>query len=507
MVAGPFVAALLVNGLAFARTGEAADDMAALNAFVGTWCIDCHSGPRAKGHLDLAPGGALDGSGSRRSALRSMHARLVAREMPPEPPFPDPGAYDAAIRAVDAALASLPAPDPEALGPGRVTMRRLSRAEYGNTVRDLVGVDFDATAFFPADEIGDGFDNSGDVLSMTPLLFEQCMDAAERVATLAVADVSGGEPPVRRLRGDALSAEGGGAPYGDGWSLFSNGSIRGSVAVPRPGRYRIRAEVAGQQAGAEPVRMQLRLGKRVLDTFEVRGQRTLEVIEAETNVEKAGERTVAAAFVNDYYRKDDPDPENRDRNAYVQWLEVVGPLDSAEPTALQRDLASRFEGLPPAERLRASVRHLAGRAWRRPLTEHELDGVLAAARAAAGSDAPEWRILRAAVTTMLVHPRFLFRFEEDPAGGAPVRDLDDWELATRLSYFLWASMPDDALFAAASCGELSDAEGRAEQVERMLADPRSLALAEHFATQWLAVRSLATRSPDPQRFPDANADL
>ncbi|MFO0873285.1 MAG: DUF1592 domain-containing protein [Phycisphaerales bacterium] len=522
---------------------EGAPPVGALADFVDAWCIDCHAGDRPKGDLDLRA--AMAPGEPDPTLLIAIRKRLVDRDMPPREPRPDESSYAGAVGVVDAMLSAArragrlheARPGWSAGGTGErnpMSPRRLSRAEYANTVRDLVGVGVDAETMLPADEIADGFDNQAG-LTIAPLLVEKYMDAAETIAAEAVADLD--EPPPVEVRRGAETMRGVGGARRDGkrWAIYSEGGVVADFDAPRRGQYLVSAEVAGQQAGPEPVRMALRRATTELRTFEIHGNRTVQRIEVRAALEE-GRHTLGVAFLNDYYKPDDPDPAQRDRNAFVVSLALRGPLDHAVPTAVQRDLAARTAALPEAERLRGQAAILASRAWRRPVADPEVDELLHVADAAAGTDAGPSRRLRALVATLLVSPRFLLRAEQldgalavgatdrrdapdAPIGASadgeadagkhlgPSPNLAPWRLASSMSYFLWSTMPDETLFAAAADGSLDTPDGRRRQVRRMLDDARSLALAEDFATQWLQIRSLAMRAPDRLRFPGVDASL
>lgn len=511
-----------------------------LGGFLDRWCLGCHAGGEPEGGLDLTRPVATLSDPARSPAvepielarvMRQVRRRLADGSMPPSRRRPDDAGYRTAVAATDAVLAdlagrramqeTLTGMEAAARGIRSAPVRRLTRLEYAAAIRDLLGVDFDP-ARLPADEIGHGFDTNGDTLALGPLRFEQYVDAAERIARDAV--VAAGRDRTQERRTSAeLEIRGGGRANGSTVVLFSVGAAVARFDVPVPGRYRVVAAVAGDQAGPEPVRMQLRIaGDTRLVEQEIEGQ--MEPGRLETTLDlDVGPFVVEAAFVNDYYDRDAEDPADRDRNAVVAWIELDGPLSPPEPTTLQRRLAARFGAGADAESWRAAVVHVAGRAWRRPLTRDEGQSLVQAVEAAADAEAAaggatptaevarspggiDPRRLRIGITAILAHPRFLFRIEADPED-APVRALDGAELATRLSLLLWSSVPDESLMAAVKAGELGTFEGRRRAVDRLLRDPRSLAVSEHFAAQWLRIRSLEDRRPDADRFPGVDASL
>lgn len=236
----------------------------------------------------------------------------------------------------------------------------------------------------------------------------------------------------------------------------------------------------------------------VSDPFEVS-----QVIEVE-RVLDPGSHVLAVSFLNDYYKPDHPDPTQRDRNAAVDRFEIEGPMQPAFPSAIQKRLVDDFGALRRPATLRRMVQELAERAWRRPV-----ESILVDQLCSLGPPTdPPWSRVRDAMTAILVHPRFLFRIEPGlPDLPQSMRPLDDWEIATRLSYFLWSTTPDEPLRVAASTGALSTPAGRLREVRRMLSDDRIRELGEHFATQWLQIRTLADLRPAESQFPKVDEAL
>lgn len=516
------VPVLLAGGLWLGRPPTAGGDAAAPSfavegkAFLARHCTSCHGGSAPEAGLSLegltlAPPTLRDAT-----QLLDLRKRVVAREMPPlGSPAPAPAelaaflaATDAALVAADAALA----PDP-----GRVTVRRLSRFEYGRTVKHLLDLDYEPGASFPADDLSYGFDNIGASLSMSPLLLEKYADAAAEIAARAVWLEDPAHPPVRRLEAEGLEIEPGraGAVRGEGAGLHGNGTVSGTVRLPREGEYLLRARVFGQQAGPDPARMAFVVDGRNVRTVDVPETSASIAVKEWRLALGAGVRSVGVAFVNDYWRPQEPDPAQRDRNLVVDWIEVVGPVDARPvPAAHQRLFArdpaakARDPGkLSVKARAEPILKDLASRAWRRPATGDEVKRLVTLVEAEVERGVRLEEGVGLALQAVLVSPHFLFRLEPGAAtgaGGTP-RDLDGHALATRLSYFLWSSLPDEALAVLAARGRLADLATLQAEVRRMLADPRARALSENFAVQWLELRRLATFVPDPERYPGFEA--
>jgi hypothetical protein len=470
-------------------------------SFLSQHCVECHSGAKPKGELALDAFLDEAAAAQHRDVFEKLLERVEKGEMPPKKRArPAKAEIEALAAWIDARFGRDARPSGD---PGRPTLRRLNRAEYTNTIRDLLGVDFDAHESFPSDDVGYGFDNIGDVLSMPDILLEKMLAAAEKITARAILVEDSAHPPAHRVDGATLSESKSSAARGKARVIFTNGDSGFDHRFPRDGEYTIRARVYGDQAGPEAVRIALMVAKGEVLRCDVKAVvAEPQVVEARVRV-AAGKQRVAIAFLNDYYKEDDPDPKNRDRNLVVVWLEVVGPLDPPPLSAFQRrELDPKTRGSQ-----RDVIAKLARRAWRRPPASGEVDRLLALATKEKGFEEG----VRVALQAILVSPHFLFLVETDAAAGnaasAPPEsqrphEISDHELAARLSYFLWSSMPDDELFALAGEGRLHETATLREQVRRMLRDGRSSALAQNFAGQWLQLRNLDRVSPNPDQFPD-----
>jgi len=390
--------------------------------------------------------------------------------------------------------------------PGRVTIRRLNRAEYDNTVRDLTGLDLRLSEDFPSDDVGEGFDNIGDVLSLPPLLFEKHMDAAEQIATTTIRDKSAGAGMQRRERQD-LRATGGASlnDYGV-YSLSSNGTVSAEFEFPREGEYLLKVEAGAQQAGPELAKVELAVDGKRVQVAEVRAPTDqMDVYEIRDRVGK-GKHQFSAAFINDYYNPRASNPNDRDRNLAIRSLEVSGPLDQRPedlPDSHRRIvIAAPGNGKTPEQAAREILAPFISRAFRRPVRTEEMDSFVRLVKVATEKGDSFERGIQVAVSAALVSPHFLFRVEMDPEPDEPtkIRPLNDYELASRLSYFLWSSMPDDELFALAESGELHEDKVLVAQVRRMLQDDKAQALVANFGGQWLNLRNLDEIIPDPAKF-------
>jgi mono/diheme cytochrome c family protein len=469
--------------------------------FVENHCASCHSGGAPEGGLDLDGFLSIDDVAARETLLRHAVERVRRGQMPPDPAAAPAAAEVEAFAEVVRRVARSAYDPARGVEPGAAPLRRLNAREYENSVLDVLGVRFDAVAFFPADAIGHGFDNVAEAQGLSELLLERYVEAAQTIAEQAIAWEPAIEPVVRNFSPRELS---GGRTTEDTRILVSNGECAVQVELPRRGAYLLRAIVHADQAGPEKARMELRSAGAVLANVEVdAGTRAApESHEAAFTVEQGGAVWVAAAFVNDFY---EVSGERRlDRNLHVHALEVVGPIGAPEPTALQLELGARFEGVASEkERVRAKLAHLARRLWRRPVENAEVARLVELAP----KKAPEDQVLQVGVAALLASPNFVFRFEPDGKDARGVRPLTGHELATRLSYFLWSSPPDEALLALADSGALLEPATLVAEARRLLDDPKSGNFARNFASQWLQTRRLAKHAVDPERFPGITPEL
>lgn len=383
--------------------------------------------------------------------------------------------------------------------PGRVTLHRLNRAEYDNTVRDLLGTPLRPAEDFPADDFGFGFDNIADTLSMSPLHVEMYEKAATDLVDWALGD---GPIPAVRSRVEAedeasATATTGGAA-GAYWNLWSNGDLTAWVDVSHSGPHTLSVRAYGQQAGDEDARMALLLDGAEVAVVDVAAEVDAPAVyDVELEV-SAGAHTIGARFLNDYWV-----PDVADRNLLIDWVQLEGPwgLDG-EP---EGDPSAILVCDPAYDGEEACARTIAAdfgkRAWRRPLADDEVDRLLALYTLSRESDGTWTEGVGLMAKAILLSPHFLFRVEADPVPGEGPRLLDDWELASRLSYFLWSTMPDAELFALAEAGTLQQDAVLEEQVARMLADPKAGALVDNLGGQWLYIRATDDLQPDSELFP------
>ena len=481
-----------------------------LQTTVRRYCLGCHN-DRA-----LAAGLSLQDIDAARVAehapvLEKVFQKLRAGEMPPAGrPRPDAATVADLVAWLETALDGAAADSPD---PGAPAIHRLNRAEYRNAVRDLLGLDLDHARDLPADDSGYGFDNIGDVLTVSPLHVEQYVAAARRVSRLAVGNLTP-RPVIERYeapRGTADAAIDGLPPNERGGILFRH-------YFPFDADYTISARVRGRRAAGMPApRLDLRVdGRRVrlvdADFDPAEANQLTRNFELRLPI-PAGEHEVGAGFLTEYAKSEDGQATNR---YSVDYVLVGGPYDAAGPgdPASRRRLfvcrpAAREPEGPCARRILTT---LARRAYRRPVTAADIDPLLELF-ALGRTDGTRFEDgIEMALSGVLVSPSFLFRAPRAPEAAAPgsVHPLSDVDLASRLSFFLWSllrSIPDEELLDLAERGGLSEADALAEQVGRMLAGPKARALVDNFGGQWLHLRNVADWTPDPERFADFDESL
>ncbi|MGE3409492.1 MAG: DUF1592 domain-containing protein [Pirellulales bacterium] len=477
---------------------------------ISKFCADCHGGKKPEAGINFEKFKSHAADARHRKLWHRVREQVAGSIMPPaDSPRMSKKQQEKLLDWIDGTAIFVDCSAPVDIG--RVTLRRLNRTEYNNTVRDLAGVDFRPADDFPADDVGYGFDNIGDVLSLPPLLLEKYLSAAEAVIDQAI--VVPPAPAVAHYEAETEQRDGPGAVYGGfAMVLVSNGEVHVRHVFPETGDYILRVKAFGQQAGKDPARVQLKLDGQAVKTFDVKETEDKPgLFEARLRVKQGGQK-FAAAFINDYYQPNDPDPKNRDRNLGIDYLEIEGPFNAGQvilPDHHRRIMIAEPGG--GKERAAASkiLRRFASRAYRRPAEDEEVERLTEFAMAALDEGQSFEAAIKLPLKAILISPHFLFRVEEDRPPDQPNQSyaLNDYELATRLSYFLWSSMPDDELFAAAQGGRLRTIGGMAEQVRRMLRSPKSEALVENFAGQWLQLRTLERLAPDKQQYPDFDEPL
>ena len=504
-------------------------------ALLNQYCVSCHNDKLKTGGLALDPA-TVENVAHDPEVWEKVLRKMRARYMPPAgAPRPDEKAYQSLVSYLETSLDQISAANPN---PGRTaTLRRLTRTEYQNAIRDLLELRVDVTQLLPSDESSFGFDNIT-VGELSPTLLERYLGAARKISRLGVGS------PVRSPAGETIlippdltqEEHFDELPFG----------TRGGAAVPftfaQDGEYEIRLELTRDrnehiEGLGEPTDIELMLDGERVHMFTVTpanvitGIRNANSIPSDDQVDKhlhirvpvkAGPHTLGVAFPKkpSLLLETERQPYQAHFNMYrhpritpaLYSINVVGPYNATGvgDTPSRRRIFVCHPAKASEEETCAKqiLSNFARRAYRRPVTDADLQSPLKLyreGRAAGGFEAGVERGLRA----LLISPEFLFRMEQDPANIAPntAYRLTDLELASRLSFFLWSSIPDDELLGLAIEGKLKDPAVLEKQVRRMLGDARSETLVNNFADQWLYLRNLQSIIPDAREFPDFDDNL
>jgi hypothetical protein len=516
---------------------------------IAKYCFTCHNEKTKTGELALdvvSRGSVRDHAQVWEDVLHKLRAGAMP---PPGLPRPDAATTTALMSALSAELDTAPR------DPGRPLLRRLNRAEYGNVIRDLLGLEVDVKSLLPADDAAFGFDNNADLQATSPALLEKYLVAADKVSALAVGDPTT-TPAADNFftRGDQSQSQ-----HQDGLPLGTIGGIGVRYYFPLDGEYQfqvglIRTNTEGIRGLELPHQLEISVdGERVFlgtvggeadsGTGQVtaRSDATDARLRARVKV-KAGSRLVSAAWIRKIgegtnrlrpFLRSNAGTYDSTGRPHVKFLTISGPFNPTGPgdTLSRRRIFTCRPAGPPREAsalggtrptteeacARRILTTLARGAYRRPLRTGEVDTLLGFYRDGRKKGSFETGI-QLALRRLLASPSFVFRAEDEPAqlptsnSQLPkmvhgVFRVSDTELASRLSFFLWSSMPDETLFRLAEQGQLRRPEVLEAQVKRMIADPRADAMMQNFAGQWLHVRNLQNAAPNTDEFPDFDNDL
>lgn len=510
--------------------------------FLRKYCVECHGRETHEGEVNFEALKDFSAAVGQRKTWERARKMLGAGSMPPadHEPRPTPAESAQLVKWIDLAVLGIDCG--RVHDPGHVTIRRLNRTEYNNTIRDLLGVRVRPADDFPSDDVGNGFDNMGDVLSLSPLLLEKYLAAAESVSSVALFGFDIKRPPAREINLAKLARKGSARlvrrPYTrrKQFLLDSLGWVDGKFNVPLSGDYIFATAAAASQTGHEVAKISLKLDGARPKVFAVKGDRVFGRYEIRLRLAK-GEHTFSARFVNwetepaapslpgeilgrrsrfQARKGTENDVENPVREIVFDAFELQGPfwIDSHDRSL--DGLATRKAILfatpetdgSAAQCATQTLSAFAAKAFRRPLHPGEIKPYVELTLEAAKED-PFDRAIQTGLTAILVSPHFLFRIEQPgvPGEGTDPVPIGAYELASRLSYFLWSSMPDDELFRAAADGSLKRPDVLEGQVRRMLRDQKSHALVANFAVQWLNLTQLEGVNPNRKIFKDFDRDL
>ncbi|MBV9503796.1 MAG: DUF1592 domain-containing protein [Acidobacteriia bacterium] len=532
------IAAWSVGGLAlFTCIASVAAPSPALEqrALLDKYCVTCHNQKARTAGLTLDKAD-LASVPANAEMWEKVIQKIRGGMMPPVGmPRPDRAALDGFVTSLEQQLDQAYS---EKAYPGHVGLHRLNRAEYGNAVRDLLGLEMDVTSLLPADDANYGFDNIADSLSVSPVLMERYMSAAWKISGIATGDSK--IPPTTytfRNRPD-LSQD----RHIEGLPLGTRGGILVKYNFPLDAEYRFKVRFWGNTVntvrGLElPSQVEVTLDGARVKLATMGGQADADLgntnptasaeqlskrVELQIPV-KAGPHDLGFAFLQQSsgptvellqpYLREKVDPINTAGIPEIDWVSISGPYQPTGPgdTPSRRRIfiCRPAAGADPVPCARQILTALARRAYRRPVTESEMERLLGYFQRGENEGKSFDAGIETALAFLLVNPQFLFRTEPAPvtvAAGATYR-VSALDLASRLSFFLWSSVPDDELLAVAATGKLNEPAVLEQQVRRMLRDPRSSALVENFFGQWLYLRNLKATAPDQQVFPDFDDNL
>jgi len=496
---------------------------------VNQYCAGCHDDQLKSGGVSLAQLDFTHPEKNAELAEKVIHKVSAGMMPPPGMPRPDAAALKLFTTSLETAIDQAAAAHPN---PGRPPLHRLNRTEYANSIRDLLAIDVDAAALLPADDMSHGFDNMADVLNMSPTLLEGYIRAAGRVSRQAVGDV---EAPaltqtyaIPRVLNQTRHIEG--TPFGtrggisvvhnfpaDGEYIFKLGfyySPTGPLFGLNQGKgQQIEIAVNGERVALLDISPSMRLANDGIKTPAIKI--------------KAGPQRISAAFlqkfdgpIEDEYRMVEQTLVDVSAGTvpgmttlpHLHELSITGPsnVSGLSDTPSRRKIftcrpVAGSDEIPCAKKI---ISALARQAFRKPPADEDLEGLLSFYQAGRNNGNFESGI-RTALQAILSSPQFVFRFERVPDNAVPGKNyrISDLELASRLSYFLWSAAPDDQLITLANQGKLKDPVALEKQARRMLADPRSQALATNFAGQWLHLQNLREANPDLFLYPGFDRSL
>jgi mono/diheme cytochrome c family protein len=473
---------------------------------LGQYCFACHGNGKSKGDVSLDKFVTFASVQADKKTWSKVAEMVREGEMPPsKKPQPTPAEREFLNNFLEELI------EGDCTGPrdpGHLTIHRLNRAEYNNTIRDLVGVDFRPAAEFPADDTGYGFDNMADVLTMSPLLMEKYLNAAEQVMDKAIVSENPAKKKIVRISGTSMDA----TASNSGGNLMVNGECFKMFSFPADGEYEFRIRASQDPFGDEPARMTFKIDQKEIKTFEVKALRGLSTFYKVRLPVSAGKRRIAAAYINNAKDETNPDRRKRgDRNLYVELIEVEGPFNAVPPPPPESHRRLLF--VTPSAQVseesaaRQVLTRFAGKAFRRPATVAEVNRLMKVFAVGKQDGQTFEQAIKLPLTAVLVSPHFLYRIELDPINSDAIHPITDYELATRLSYFLWSSMPDDELMKLAEAKKLHEPAVLDAQVKRMLADAKADQFYTNFPGQWLELRNLDEVNPSQRLFPNFNGQL
>ena len=524
----PIFAVLTLGAVAPTPAAEAPSFADAGVPFLQKHCVSCHGKDKQKGDFALHEFRDDVSVLRARKRWREVMEQVRTGEMPPDDkPAPSSEEKQRFLASVTGIFAKADSAKPD---PGRLTVRRLNRNEYNNSIRDLLHVEFRPADDFPSDDVGRGFDNIADVLAVSPVLMERYLDAADNIAEMAI-PLSAAKPPKRTMAAKYCEPASANVPqsqfrpfHGPDKDAVKSGPINIPARATADGDFIMRARVYAKSPDGRPVRVALLASgsavakpstpaeiekldgvamvnvkrSHIVKVVEItaRSEAEAQVIAAKLPRLEGIERIAVAAFK--------PKAGEAAPTLHFEWLEYEGPLDAR--SAATKALLVATPGKSQVEQTREILDGFATRAWRRPIAADELERLVKLVSYAMGHNDSWEEAMRRAVSAILASPKFVFRLEPDDQPANPdAHPVSEFHLATRLSYFLWSSCPDDELLRLAFERKLT--ANLIPQIQRMVQDRRSEAFIDYFALQWLQLGRLDSHDTDPKTFPNWKPEI
>jgi mono/diheme cytochrome c family protein len=516
------------------RAADSSRELSEYKAVLQQYCVGCHNSRNRSADLALD---AVDlaNAAAHPEIWEKVVRKLRAGAMPPAGmPRPDEATYDALAARLEAALDAAAPRRPQ---PGAPWLHRLNRTEYANAIRDLLAVEIDASSLLPAEDSAGGFDNNAGLLGVSPTLLERYLSAAARISALAVGDATliGPTSQTYMVRGDVSQDA-----HIEGLPLGTRGGLVARHTFSMDGQYVLKADLLQTNLGAvrgllEPHEIEFSVdGTRVFRATvggdadnAMSAANAADIIKAlDTRLATrvtigAGPHDVAVAFVKrtsaaggsrlQPFLRTTIDAGDHTGLPHIASVTITGPFNATGPgetPSRRRIFTCRPTAAEETTCAKTILTTLGSRAYRRPMTRAESDRLMTLYRTGREQGGFE-KGIEFGLRGILANPKFVYRAERDPGTVTPgsTYRIDDYELASRLSFFLWSSIPDDELMSVAGRGRLRDAVVLEAQVRRMLKDPRAESLVKNFAGQWLQLRNLRSASPDREEFPDFDDNL
>jgi hypothetical protein len=483
-----------------AAAASAAEFKKDIQPLLENYCSDCHMDGSKKGDLSLDEYQSMEAHMQDHKLWSAVWKMLRADMMPPfKKPQPKPEERQRIISWIEGEVFKVDSENPD---PGRVTIRRLNREEYRNTIRDLLGVEFDVTDAFPTDDTGYGFDTIGDVLSLSPLLMEKYMAAAQEIVAKAV-DTSEARVPVLRIAAEQFRSKTG--KTARQLSFSEPAFVEHAAEIHHGGPYQFKVELSVQgseEATIHSADLVVRVNEKEVERRHLSWDNQKSISITEEVALKQGPNLLSFEMVP----RTAPLEDEGQLHAAIEQVSLKGPTDGTHREFPKDYYRVFFDGPPPtgakARRDYAAkiLRHFLERGYRRPVDEPTLRRLVNLAMQVWQQPGMSFEQgIGHSLTAILASPRFIFRSEIQPEPDNPSRivPLDDYALVSRLSYFLWSSLPDDTLFALAREKKLR--ASLHEQVDRMLKDPKGARFVRNFVGQWLQTRDVESVNIDARR--------